>query len=273
MRGAAIVLLALMLAACAPSRMTEGPKLARAAGWRWDILPAGMFDLAVASSSRTGSETLVVYLEGDGFAYVHARQPSQDPTPTDPVSLRLALAHPGQAAVAWVGRPCQYTLSDHGRNCAVSFWTGHRYAPAVVDSMGLAVDALKQRAGAARVILVGYSGGGALAVLLAARRQDVTAIVTVAADLDLAYWTSRDGLTPLVGSLDPAQAATAVGALPQVHFTGSKDDTIGTDVVASFMRQLPPGAPARMVEIAGFTHGCCWARDWSGLAAGLVPGW
>ena len=63
------------------------------------------------------------------------------------------------------------------------------------------VDALKRDAGAAKVILVGYSGGGAIAVLLAARRLDVAGVITVSADLDLAYWTQRDGLAPLSGSL------------------------------------------------------------------------
>jgi len=232
-----------------------------------------MFDLAVATPPGAGGETLVVYLEGDGFAYVHARQPSLDPTPTDPVALRLALAHPGRASVAWVGRPCQYTLYDHGRNCGATFWTVRRYAPEVVESMASAVDILKWRSGARQVILVGFSGGGALAVLLGARRTDVAAVVTVVADLDLAYWTRRDGLAPLAGSLDPAQVASTLGNFRQFHFTGDKDDTVGTDVVVSYLKHLKPGTPAQLMEVAGFTHGCCWARDWPTLTANLVPGW
>ncbi len=275
MKAAAVFLLLVpLLAACASSRQTVGPDLVRTAGWRWEVLPAGTFDLAVASPpGAAGGDIVAIYLEGDGFAYVQPRQPSSDPTPTDPVALRLALSHPGHAAAAWIGRPCQYTLPDHGRNCASPFWTVRRYAPEVVDAMGAAVDAVKRRAGATRVILVGYSGGGALAVLLAARRTDVAAVVTVVADLDLDYWTRRDGLSPLAGSLDPAQAAAALGAVAQIHFTGGKDVAVGTDVVAAYMRRLPQGTPARMVEIAGFTHGCCWARDWAGLSADVVPGW
>jgi len=260
-----VLLSCALCTACTASRRAEGPALAHSAGWSWDILPAGMFDLAAAASPHTGTGTLVVYLEGDGLAYVHPRQPALDPTPTDPVALRLALADPGQTAVAWLGRPCQYTLPDHGRNCEVAFWTTHRYAPEIVDSMTRGIDALKARSGAGRLVLVGYSGGGALAVLLAARRPDVAEIVTVAADLDLGYWTARDGLSPLAGSLDPAQSAAAVGAIPQIHFTGGRDQTVGTDVVRSFMRRLPPGARARLVEIPDFNHDCCWARDWPAL--------
>ena len=266
----AIVLLTLLLTACASSRQAEGPSLAQGAGWGWEIFSAGAFDVAVASQPpRLPSKTLVVYLEGDGLAYVHANQPALDPTPTDPVALHMALSDPNGAAVAWIGRPCQYTLPEHGRNCRVTYWTTHRYAPEVVDSLDAALDILKQRRGATRLALVGYSGGGALAVLLAARRPDVAKVVTVAANLDLDYWTRRDGLTPLSQSLDPAQVAESLGSMPQVHFTGAEDHTVGTDVVRSFLHRLPAGAPARLVEVPHYTHSCCWARDWPTLAAGL----
>ena len=257
----AMLVLAL-LGGCVTSRQAEGPLLARGAGWRWEIVPAGAFEVAVAMPSRGTGKTLVVYLEGDGFAYAHADQPSGDPTPTDPIALRMALADPTSRPVAWIGRPCQYTLPDHGRQCAKPYWTTHRYAPEMVDSIGTALDLLKQRAGASRLVLVGYSGGGAVAVLLAARRSDVDKVVTVAANLDLAYWTRRDGLAPLAGSLDPAGIAKAMGTIPQVHLTGAQDRTVGTDVVRSYMAALPAGAPARLVEIPDFTHACCWARDW-----------
>jgi pimeloyl-ACP methyl ester carboxylesterase len=70
---------------------------------------------------------------------------------------------------------------------------------------------LKQRSGSTRLTLVGYSGGGTIAVLLAARRSDVAEVITVAANLDVGYWTQRDGLSPLTGSLDPA------GGNPRLH--------------------------------------------------------
>lgn len=225
-----------------------------------------MFDLAIASPRRPQSDVLTVYLEGDGFAYVNSRQPALDPTPTDPIALRLALADPRDKAVAWIGRPCQYSQAEHGRNCRAAYWTASRYAPEVLDSVGTAVDRLKQRSGSGRVILVGYSGGGAIAVLLAARRSDVVKVITVAANLDLEYWTRRDGLSPLAGSLDPArQSPDSMGKVPQIHFTGGQDRTVGTDVVRSYQRQLSKEASSRLVEIPDFTHSCCWAKSWPSL--------
>ena len=265
----ALVSLLLTLAACTGSRQALWPDLTEGAGWRRDIVPAGQFDLAAAFSPIPAGEVLTVYLEGDGLAYLRPRQPALDPTPDDPIALRLALADPKSSA--WLGRPCQYTLPDHGRGCDKSYWTDARYGPAVVEGMNAALDAVKVRTGARRLILAGYSGGGALAVLLAARRSDVAAVVTIVADLDLDYWTSRDGLSPLRGSLDPADDAAVLGTLPQLHFTGGRDVTTGTDIVRSYLRRLPAGAPARLIEIADFDHSCCWVKDWPNLVGELGP--
>ena len=261
------VVLGVMLSACASlaDRQAAGPQLTQAAGWQWGVLSAGPFDVAVARSPVTDGAVLTVYLEGDGFAFVHPHQPSIDPTPTDPVALRLALAHPAHEAVAWLGRPCQYTMPDHGRNCDVRYWTNRRYAPEVIGSLAVALDKLKEQTKASRLVLVGYSGGGALAVLLAAQRADVDAVITVVADLDLGYWTARDGLSPLTGSVDPASVAPLLGHLPQYHLTGGKDKTVGTDVAESFVRHLPVGTPVVIHEVPNFTHGCCWQQDWKSL--------
>jgi pimeloyl-ACP methyl ester carboxylesterase len=267
----AAILLCLSAAACSGigERKSLGPRLSQDAGWTWENLDGGRFRLASAVAPVNSSPRLVVYLEGDGFAYVRPSRPSQDPTPADPVALRLALSHPRTADpvnVAWLGRPCQYVASD---SCASAYWTGLRYAPEILDSIGAAIDQLKNRTHAGDLVLVGYSGGGAIAVLLAARRHDVKGIVTVAADLDLAYWTKRHGLSPLTGSLDPADAAASLGSMPQIHFTGGRDDVIGTDVVRSYLRRLPSGAPAKVIEIPDFTHSCCWSRDWPDLVKNI----
>lgn len=276
-----VLVLGAVLTACAvQGRQARGPDLAAAAGWSWDHIPAGSFDLASAvkpGGARTGGASLVVYIEGDGLAYLTAREPAQDPTPTEPVALRLALAHPGSGPVAYLARPCQYALPTHGRNCREDYWTGRRLAPEVVDSAGVALDRLKERTGAVHLVLVGYSGGGALAALLAARRHDVQALVTVAADLDLGYWTRRDHLAPLLGSLDPADVARDLGDLPQLHLSGTEDRRVGSDVTRAFMARLPAGTPAHLREVPGQDHGCCWAAAWPELSRQpdflALPGW
>jgi len=251
--------------------------LAREAGWQSVVIPAGDFDLAVAQRpGRGSSNVLTVYVEGDGLAYVAPGRRAMDPTPTDPLALRLALQHPGSGPVAWLARPCQY--GPRARNCRSDYWSIARFAPAVIDSAGAALDRLKAEAGgASRVILVGYSGGGALAALLAERRDDVAALVTIAANLDLGAWTAAHRLTPLSGSVDPAIDAARLSRLPQVHIVGGDDRTVSPAIARAFVAHMAADAPATIVIVPGQDHHCCWAARWPELAMhgdlAHIPGW
>jgi len=273
-RVAAVILLtALTACASAQSRREAAAELVDKAGWSREILDGGSFELFAAWKPTSPGRTLAVYLEGDGFAYVDAHHPSSDPTPTDPLALRLALADTRAVSVAYLGRPCQYVMPTHGRGCGVGLWTARRYAPEVIDASSRALDQLKARTGAVRLVLVGYSGGGALAALLAERRADVAGLVTVAANLDLAYWTRRDGLSPLAGSLDPAEEAVKLANLPQIHFAGGRDHVVGADVAQAFLGRLPPGAPARLQVEPEADHHCCWVENWPRLQAATGSDW
>ncbi|MGI4938723.1 MAG: hypothetical protein ACRYF5_18555 [Janthinobacterium lividum] len=137
-------------------------ELSSAAGWHTGIVRTPAFDIAVAMPAPGGkrSAQLTIYLEGDGRAYLDAAQASMDPTPSDPLGLRLALADDTGLAVAYLARPCQYTMPAHGHGCNQAYWTSARYAEPVIEALDLAIDDLKRRAGAVRIVLVGYSGGG-----------------------------------------------------------------------------------------------------------------
>ena len=50
-----------------------------------------------------------------------------------------------------------------------------------------AIDTLKQQFQSEEIVLVGYSGGGAIAALVAARRADVADLISVAGNLDIGY--------------------------------------------------------------------------------------
>lgn len=275
------VVIGLALAACGASDMVPRARkaavIARDAGWSQRVIAAGRFDLTSFSSPANGtSDLLTIYIEGDGLAFLDRATVSGDPTPLDPLALRLALAAP-QRPAAYIARPCQYALPDHARNCGPALWTSRRYAPEVVDSLDRAADNLKAAAAARRLVLVGYSGGGVIAALLAARRSDVAGLVTVAANLDLDYWVRRDQLAPLTGSLDPVDFAGRLAGVPQVHFVGGRDDVVGADVVRAYLARLPTPNRAAIAEIAGYEHRCCWASHWPELLArpelAAIPGW
>lgn len=278
----AAALLILMTGCSAlPSRQDRqklADDLAARNDWHASIIATDSFDIlsygpkaAPRPESQASQEVLTVYIEGDGFAWVTPSTPSDDPTPREPVALQMALAHPHGAA-AYLARPCQYTLtgSAMARPCPQRYWTTARFAEAVVQAESQALDALKRRHGVKRLVLVGYSGGGAVAALLAASRADVVALVTVAGNLDHVAWTRRHGAHPLDGSLNPIDVADRLGRLPQWHLVGEADRVVPADLAHAFVSRQGRGADVAVIVVPGFGHACCWARQWPRLWASLA---
>jgi len=255
----------LLLAACTDPRATAD-QIATRGGLVADDIQAAPFHLRVYRRPSHAS-TLRVYIEGDGHAWTTVHTPSEDPTPWAPIALELAARDPS-VDVAYLARPCQYVRGDSA--CDTAFWTDRRYGETVVHSLDLAVDTLKNAASARRLELVGYSGGGVVAALIAARRQDVTSLRTIAANLDTEAWTMSHDLTPLNGSLNPADTASALAGLPQIHFVGGDDTNVNASVVRSFVRRMGPSQCARIRIEPGLTHNGDWAARWPSLLA-LTP--
>ncbi|MDD4928561.1 MAG: alpha/beta hydrolase [Gallionella sp.] len=222
-----------------------------------------VFRLAVFSrDSGAASDTMDVYIEGDGAAWITPYRPPDDPTPPSPMSLALASVDPAHKVV-YLGRPCQYLDEESLRNCKVAYWTERRFSPEVVLAYEDALTQLKSVLGVRRMRLIGYSGGGVIAALLAARRSDVESLITVAAPLAVSTWIVWHGATPLTGSLDPSESG---GRLPQgLHFAGGQDKIVPVSVVEEFVRRKG----GRMQIRSDFDHDCCWVRDWAVSLAGI----
>ncbi len=262
--GAAFLLLLLLLSACATSESFGGSRRAviewsRPQGFADVSLTTGGFQLlALIRGGR--SDKVSIYIEGDGAAWPSAFSPPADPTPQKPIALALAAAdHSG--TTVYLGRPCQYLDKAALRSCDSAYWIERRFAPEVVAAYDDALTRFKRRAGAKSFRLFGYSGGGVLATLLAAQREDVELLVTVAAPLALGKWAAWHDVSPLGASLDPAELGENVRLPRSVHFVGADDRIVPLAIVESFIRRKG----GRIERVPGFDHGCCWARDWATL--------
>lgn len=269
MRAPLLGLALLVLSACAQipapaERLAHAESLATAHGWRRFEIPAGLFVLATWQPAQVSPDArLTVYIEGDGLAWIGRSIASADPTPGDPLALRLALAQP-RGNAAYLARPCQFTDAE-ATGCDPAWWTGRRFSAEVVAATGQAIDALKQRFNARKLTLVGYSGGGAVAALVAARRQDVDRLVTVAGNLDHREWTTRHAVLPLEGSLNPADEVAALERVQQWHWVGGRDRVIPPELAQSFAGRFPPGRRPEVILEAEFDHRCCWVEQWPAL--------
>jgi hypothetical protein len=259
--SAAILIVILAAAACASPQARFHAQLA-AAGLRGETVRGAGFDHLVVRKPGKASGALHVYIEGDGVPWLTPERPSDDPTPRTPLALELMLRDPREAL--YVGRPCYFGIG--GNECSARVWTDQRYSNAVVVSMGAALG--RALGGEARrpVRLIGYSGGGVLATLLAHRVPDVESVITIGANLDVAAWTALHSYTPLGGSLDPA--ALPPSQVPERHLVGSDDRNVPPALLRRHARNR---ANVEVIERPRFDHVCCWVEAWTEILAKLAP--
>jgi hypothetical protein len=245
--------------------------LAASAGLIREQVDSGGFVLTAFARISRVDQPLTVYIEGDGYAWLSRSMPSPDPTPHQAMGLALAAAD-ASSNVAYLARPCQFTPMSLNPRCGIPYWTGKRFAPEVVASLNGAVDRflarLDPQAGqrARRVNLVGYSGGGALAVLVAARRTDVASIRTVAGNLDDEYVNRLHGVSPMPESDNAIEVAARVATIAQIHFAGA-DDTVVPPVVAQRFVEREGRQCAQVRTVPGASHDSDWAARWPALLA------
>jgi pimeloyl-ACP methyl ester carboxylesterase len=112
-----------------------------------------------------------------------------------------------------------------------------------------------------QLILIGYSGGGTLAVLLANQLPEAVGVITLAANLDIQAWATDHHFSPLNGSLNPA-SDTANLTVPHLALHGAMDSNVAPASLTEFQRTHPS---SQMQFIDGYDHVCCWEKDWSEL--------
>ena len=262
-RAGWLFLLATFLAGCAAPGGQAWVALnqrAREKGFRPVNFNTHPFLLAGLIRGQPGSDALVVYLEGDGRGVVRGRV-TQDPTPGQPLSYELAEADPAQA-VLYLARIGQYQPTQVGQEFQ-PYWSDKRLAEEAVAAASEAIDEAKLRLESKRIHLIGYSGGGGLALLLAQRRSDVASLVTVAGLLDTQWWVREKNYHPLTGSLNPADQADRLVYLPQVHFYGAFDPII-PEAMSSHFQALAPFTSFQRVEVQT-NHWKNWAVWWPEL--------
>ena len=182
---------------------------------------------------------------------------NSDPTSTSALILKLASQDSTNTIV--LGRPCYHDVS--ARNCQDSkWWTSHRYSNQVVNSMAEAIRHLRNED--QNVTIIGFSGGGAIAALLASSLNDIERIVTINAPLDTDAWVKQHNYTPLFGSLNPINHLSGLDNTDHIHLVGAKDRNVNSESWKDDIERADSGA---IIEYANYSHHCCWENIWHTL--------
>jgi len=226
------------------------------------------FLLTAYSKILEPGKDLHVYIEGDGYAWVTRNRVSGDPTPRRPVALELAVQDPAPNVV-YLARPCQYTPMEMNAACEdEAYWTDKRFSEEVIGSMNQAVDKFVKDTQSSGVHLIGYSGGGAVAVLVAARRQDVKSLRTVAGNLDPNGLNEYHEVSPLDDtSLDPMEAAGKLSSIPQYHFIGMDDPIVPAFIAEHFAEKSQNLHCVHIMKVKNTDHVNGWTEAWPRLLA------
>jgi len=270
LQGTVLINLSLLLAGCiSVDPYISAQKIASDSGLTSEKFDTELFPVVTWHRITPPVHSLRVYIEGDGFAWKSRTTPSNNPTPRNPTGLKLAAADK-QANVFYLARPCQFIGPPLPDNCRVNIWTQDRFSPVVIDAMSEALNQIVLRYPGVQLDLVGYSGGGNIAALLAERRSDVRSLRTVAGNLDVAYVNAIHHVTPMPTAENAIDRAPALRALPQIHYSGGADTTVPPAVARRF-QQAVGGKCVQTEVVSGMEHGSDWEAVWPELLAQGVP--
>jgi pimeloyl-ACP methyl ester carboxylesterase len=255
-RACSTLLAVLTLCDCAgPVRHAE--LIARRGGLTALTLPGAGFAHSAYAREAVGAANLVLFIDGDGSPWMSGgRIIAADPTPRNPVSLDLAARTAG--SVLYLGRPCYFAARSDSA-CEPRWWTSDRYSETVVASMAAAADRFIDGHHIQRVLLVGYSGGGTLAVLMSGRVSHVVGVVSIAGNLDPDAWAQAHHYLPLAGSLSPAVQPPLPADMPQWYLVGDRDTNVSYGMASRYLDRIPGD---RIWHFGAFDHACCWVRAW-----------
>jgi dienelactone hydrolase len=250
---------ALLLCACAtPSERFADE--ARSLGFQSAIVAGDRFRHVIYfAEADDPADAIHVYIEHDGTPWIDAVRVSDDPTPRTAYALELMARDDGPRL--FLGRPCYFdTRADPG--CSALEWTHRRYAPEIVASMAAALRTFLAHHSHRHVVLIGYSGGGTLAWLVASHVPQTSTVVTIAANLDTDAWTTLHDYSPMRGSLDPAREPPLAARVAHIAYVGGRDTNVPLAIARSFAARHPE---TRIIEIPAFDHECCWIERWPDL--------
>lgn len=223
------------------------------------IVKGGDFWITTYQKITNKNAPYVFYIEGDGAAFIGRYQISQNPTPIRPMLLGLAVMD-DRPNVVYISRPCQYTDVHLNLKCQNNaYWTNLRMSDEVVGSINEVINTVNTEKN--KFHLIGYSGGGGIAVLIAARNNLVKNIITLSGNLDITRFCEYHHTRPMIGSLNPIEYVTQINKIPQIHISGGDDKIVPPFIADKFVEASNSKCVTREIFVKN-AHSSGWDKVW-----------
>lgn len=220
------------------------------------LVQSGQFYITTYQKITDPTKPYVFYIEGDGNAFKNKR-PTLDPTPHGLMMIKLAASDP-RPNIVYVARPCQYTPISLNSVCHDhKYWTTGRLSNEAINVINMVTDQVSNGKG---FHLIGFSGGGGVAVLVAARNPNVIDIITISGNLDTEGFTAYHNVSPMRESLNPINYAKQINHIPQLHLSGSQDKIIPPFIAEHFAKASNSRCVKQKIYSAQHSKG--WETLW-----------
>lgn len=189
---------------------------------------------------------LRIYIEGDG-----------NPNPKEKIALYYAEQDPSDNVV-YVTRPCQWSQD---KICKVKpqIYKGQRFHPEVLREIQELITYLIRKYQAKSIELIGYDGGGLIAMEVATHIQPKR-VITIAGILDLNSYILYNGLKEMNDAVNPADKLGTLKNIPQIHYVGTKDEITPARVAERFVAKMNNPKSAVVKRVKGVHH-----TNWKGV--------
>jgi poly(3-hydroxybutyrate) depolymerase len=146
--------------------------------------------------------------------------------------------------------------------CDSSYWTNKRLSDDSVDAINDVIN--KVNSNHHKFSLSGYSGGGGIAVRVAARNNMVKDIITIAGNLDHRAFTEHHKVSPMNGSLNPIDYAKSINNIPQWHISGGNDKVIPPFIAERYVEKSN-SVCAKQKIFPDIDHKSGWTKVWESI--------
>ncbi|MFI3241985.1 MAG: hypothetical protein R3Y43_05405 [Alphaproteobacteria bacterium] len=199
--------------------------------YKYAEIKTDYFTIASWQKINSSNAAVKIYIEGDGNSFNSKGYPTNNPTPRGKFFRGLAFNDVNENVV-YLARPCQFVNDE---KCTKLFWTTGRFAPEVIQSMASAIKEVSQDS---EVELVGFSGGGQVAGLVAVLHPEINVkfITNYAPNLNHETWTRDKRLLPLKDSMSLNNWQNEYLQIEQMTYIPEKDKIIEPYITIDFLK-------------------------------------